>query len=103
MRDRGVGGGGGGEKKGATVSPVNLGTDRGGAGAGAPVETGDAPGAGGRGGRGEGKRRQSGPRETPLHAPLTRRCHRYLLLKLSYPLIHARLNAYNFGYDYRAP
>lgn len=67
-----------------------------------PLETGDGMGQA-RGTRERGGKGAKGSGGRALHAPLTRRCHRYLLLKLSYPLIHARLNAYNFGYDYRAP
>lgn len=85
----------------ATISEVNLGSDRGSAGAGAfrNRRRTEWSRQGGQE-RGEGAKGSGG---RALHAPLTRRCHRYLLLKLSYPLIHARLNAYNFGYDYRAP
>lgn len=87
----------------ATISEVNLGSDRGRVvQVQVPLETGDERnGAIEGGGERRGGAKGSGGRA--LHAPLTRRCHRYLLLKLSYPLIHARLNAYNFGYDYRAP
>lgn len=66
-----------------------------------PLETGDERTVGT--GTWEGRKGSRGKRAGALHAPLTRRCHRYLLLKLSYPLIHAQLNAYNFGYDYKAP
>jgi len=48
-------------EKGATVSSVNLGTDRGGAAAGAPVETGDASAAGGRERRGDKGEEARGP------------------------------------------
>lgn len=79
------------------VSEVNLSSDRGSEGAGASRNRRRTVGTW------EGRKGSRGKRAGALHAPLTRRCHRYLLLKLSYPLIHAQLNAYNFGYDYKAP
>jgi len=55
----------GGGEKGATVSSVNLSSDRGGAAAGAPVETGDASVAGGREGR-QGARAPARASDAPM-------------------------------------